>query len=96
MSDVDSKIEELRAYIDNVNATNIQGLTLTLQAVEAEKEARRQSDIANYKAHTKAGKSRFIEHLHQTMGSDKAVADHLGLSEPYIVRQRRQAKRNGK
>ncbi|MEZ8097176.1 hypothetical protein ACED51_24015 [Photobacterium swingsii] len=96
MPDVDKKIEELRAYIDNVNATTVQGLTLTLQAIEAEKESRRQSDIANYKAHTKAGKSRFVEHLHESMGSDRAVAEHLKLSVPYITRHRRQAKKNGK
>jgi len=94
--DTQKELDKLKDHINNVQATNIVGLTQALNGLEAVKEDRRQSDISNFKAHTKSGKGRFVDSLAESMGTNRNVATHLNLSEQYVGRLRRQAKKNGK
>ena len=51
---------------------------------------------ASYQAQTKEGKSRYIFEKNKQGKSTKEIADQLDLTENYIKKHIRQAKRNGK
>ncbi|MGG5827765.1 hypothetical protein [Aeromonas salmonicida] len=75
---------------------------VTMGLANAAAAIRRESDVtkavarATYKGHTANGKARFVDDLAKSLGSNKAVADYLDLSEGRISQLRSSAKRNGK
>ena len=72
------------------------GLSVAASAIRREAETTRIVAQATYKGHTASGKARFADELASSMGSNKAVADYLGLSEARICQLRKSARRNGK
>lgn len=85
----DTEIAALAQYAET-------GFKLTAEAL------RRQSDMTmalarvTYKGLTGDGKARYVDELANMLGSDRDTAEYLALSEVYIKRLRKRAKRNGK
>lgn len=72
------------------------GLASAAQAIRREADVTRAVAKATYKGHTANGKARFADDLANSLGSNKAAAEYLDLSEGRISQLRKNAKKNGK
>ncbi len=72
------------------------GFTTAAQAIRREAEVTRAVAKATYNGHTANGKARFADDLAVSLGSNKATADYLELSEGRISQLRKKARKNGK
>ncbi|MCO6428498.1 hypothetical protein [Nitrosomonas communis] len=72
------------------------GLSAAAQAIRREAEITRAVARATYKGHTSNGKARFADDLAASMGSSKAAAEYLGITEGRMSQLRKHAKLNGK
>ncbi|MFV8387431.1 hypothetical protein ACNO5E_25355 [Vibrio parahaemolyticus] len=79
--------------LENIVTT---GFGVAAAAIRREAETTRAVARATYKGHTASGKARFADDLASSMGSSKAAADYLGLSEGRMSQLRKSARRNGK
>lgn len=82
--------------LDSLERLVTTGLATAAQAIRREAETTRAVARATYNGHTANGKARFADDLANSMGSNKAVAEYLGLTEGRISQLRKTAKRNGK
>ncbi|EMR34588.1 sigma-70 family RNA polymerase sigma factor [Vibrio harveyi] len=82
--------------LDNLEKVVTTGFGIAAAAIRQESETTRSVARATYEGHTANGKARFVNTLGSFMGSSKAVADYLGLSESRVSQLRKRARRNGK
>jgi len=72
------------------------GLATAAQAIRRESEITRAVAQANYDGHTANGKARFADSLANKLGSSKAAAEYLDISESRMSQLRKSARQNGK
>ena len=72
------------------------GLATAAQAIRRESEITRAVAQATYDGHTANGKARYADRLANLLGSGKAAADYLDISEPRMSQLRKAARKNGK
>lgn len=72
------------------------GLGIAATAIRHEAEVTKAVARATYKGHTASGKSRFANDLASSMGSNKAAADYLNLSEARMSQLRKSVRKNGR
>lgn len=72
------------------------GLATAAQAIRRESEITRAVAQATYDGHTANGKARFADNLANSLGSSKAAAEYLSISEPRMCQLRKSARQNGK
>jgi len=72
------------------------GLATAAQAIRREAEITRAVAKATYDGHTANGKARFADNLANSLGSSKAAAEYLDLTEGRVSQLRKAARQNGK
>lgn len=82
--------------LDALEALVATGLKTAAQAIRRNEEVTQLVARAAYNGDTANGKARFADDLARSLGSNKAAADYLGLSEGRISQLRKTARQNGK
>ena len=82
-------------YEDKISISLLETQQLIANKVAENKQMIQATARANYSAHTKNGKARYVSELVSSMGTQKEVSDFLDLKASRVSLLVKEAKRNG-